>query len=286
MGVIGVAGGLLGMIGGHQAERRQYRNQREMMHQQYTNQLGLNRQGHDLQMDMWNKTNYGAQVQHMIDAGLNPALMYGSAGQGGTTGSQTGGSAAMGNTQQMQSMDLSNALLGAQIGKIDAETKEILGQTPEKEAVINELQTRKALQESNISLNAVQEKQVSAMANKLEADTNLTKKIQEMDYGGTLGKNISQNILDILTGNAGISGWDYLKIAAGITTLTYARSAKLVGKGASKVKQGIKNAKDKLKKQLNKVKKPKGNTKDYTRGHRMDQQDYMDIINSRRNTNR
>jgi hypothetical protein len=27
-------------------------------------------------MDMWNKTNYGAQVEHMKNAGLNPALMY------------------------------------------------------------------------------------------------------------------------------------------------------------------------------------------------------------------
>ena len=56
---------LLGMIGGHGQERRNYRNNRRLMELQHQNQMGLNRQGHDLQMDMWNKTNYGAQVEHM-----------------------------------------------------------------------------------------------------------------------------------------------------------------------------------------------------------------------------
>lgn len=115
-----VAGGVLGMIGGHQSERRNYRNNRKLMNQQYGNQRMLNQQGHDLQMDMWNKTNYGAQVDHMKEAGLNPALMYGSAGQGGTTGSQGGGSASMGSSQQGKVMDLQNALLGAQIKGIEA----------------------------------------------------------------------------------------------------------------------------------------------------------------------
>jgi hypothetical protein len=85
------------------------------MNHQYANQRLLNQQGHDLQMDMWNKTNYGAQVQHMKDAGLNPALMYGSAGQGGSTGSQSGGSASGGNAAGERVMDLNNALVGAEI---------------------------------------------------------------------------------------------------------------------------------------------------------------------------
>ena len=59
---------ILGMIGGHSQERRNYRNNRKLMELQHQNQMGLNRQGHDLQMDMWNKTNYGAQVEHMKNA--------------------------------------------------------------------------------------------------------------------------------------------------------------------------------------------------------------------------
>lgn len=46
-----------------------------------------------LQLDMWNKTSYPAQVAKMKEAGLNPALMYGSAGSGGTTGSISQGGA-------------------------------------------------------------------------------------------------------------------------------------------------------------------------------------------------
>jgi hypothetical protein len=114
------AGALIGMIGGHGQERRNYRNNRNLMELQHQNQMGLNRQGHDLQMDMWNKTNYGAQVEHMKNAGLNPALMYKGAGAGGTTGSQGGGSASMGSSQQGKVMDLQNALLGAQIDGIKA----------------------------------------------------------------------------------------------------------------------------------------------------------------------
>jgi len=111
---------VLGMIGGHSQERRNYRNNRKLMELQHQNQMGLNRQGHDLQMDMWNKTNYGAQVEHMKNAGLNPALMYKGAGAGGTTGSQGGGSASMGSSQQGRVMDMSNMLIGAQINKLNA----------------------------------------------------------------------------------------------------------------------------------------------------------------------
>ena len=118
-------GTLLGMIGGHQQERRNYRNNQNLMGLQNQYQRGLNQQGHDLQMDMWNKTNYGAQVGHMKDAGLNPALMYKGAGAGGTTGSQGGGSASMGSSQQGKVMDLQNMLVGAQIGKLKAETKNL-----------------------------------------------------------------------------------------------------------------------------------------------------------------
>jgi len=129
---------LLGMIGGHGQERRNYRNNRKLMELQHQNQMGLNRQGHDLQMDMWNKTNYGAQVEHMKNAGLNPALMYKGAGAGGTTGSQGGGSASMGNSQQGKVMDLSNALIGAQIEGLKAKaTKDLsdAGVNPSKKGL-------------------------------------------------------------------------------------------------------------------------------------------------------
>ena len=89
----GAAGGVVGAFMGIGQAQRQYHRQKKLNVQQYGHQRMLNQQGHDLQYDMWNKTNYKAQLEHMKAAGLNPALMYGSAGAPGTTGSQGGGSA-------------------------------------------------------------------------------------------------------------------------------------------------------------------------------------------------
>jgi hypothetical protein len=128
----------------HERDRRAMGNQRELMGLQYSNQKGLNEQqmrnqqrlnlqGHELQMDMWNKTNYEAQIAQMKKAGLNPALMYGMKGGGGTTtgsqsgGSASGGSASGGQAPNKQPMDIGNiiqaALAAAQIKNIEADTK-------------------------------------------------------------------------------------------------------------------------------------------------------------------
>ncbi len=125
---LGAAGGIIGMIGQDRRATKQHTRQKELMDIQNKNQQGLNKQGHDLQMDMWNKTNYGAQMGHMKEAGLNPGLMYGQSGAGGaTTGSQGGGSAASGSAAAP--MDIGNAvqagLMMAQTRKLDAETKNL-----------------------------------------------------------------------------------------------------------------------------------------------------------------
>jgi len=108
------------MLTGIGQAQRQYHRQKKLNVQQYGHQRMLNQQGHDLQMDMWNKTNYRAQMEHMKAAGLNPALMYGSAGAPGTTGSQTGGSAQGGAAAKESAMDMSNLMIGKQIEEADS----------------------------------------------------------------------------------------------------------------------------------------------------------------------
>lgn len=107
----GIGGAALGMLGGAIGAGSQHRRQKELMGIQDKYQRGLTKYGHDLQFDMWNKTNYKAQLEHMKAAGLNPALMYGSAGAPGTTGSQTGGGAAGGQAAAFNYMDMSNMML-------------------------------------------------------------------------------------------------------------------------------------------------------------------------------
>jgi len=145
-GMLGIGTTAVGGIYNEIGNARQNRQQREMMGLQYGNQRKLNQQGHRMQMDIWNKTNYGAQVDHMKEAGLNPALMYGSAGQGGQTGSQGGGSAGSGSAPKAPVMDMSNMLMDAQIENIkkDTQKKEVerqnlAGETPESEARIDKL---------------------------------------------------------------------------------------------------------------------------------------------------
>ena len=199
--VYGGASQLLGMFGGHHAERRNYRNNRNLMGLQNQYQRGLNQQGHDLQMDMWNKTNYGAQVEHMKNAGLNPALMYKGAGAGGTTGSQSGGSASMGSSQAGKVMDLSNALIGAQINKLEASAEK-----DRSDANVNP---------SKIGLNEQAIAESISRVNNIDKDTELKaqKKLESISQEAlnTVKKDLEQLKLDKgLTGNALIDGFKTL----------------------------------------------------------------------------
>lgn len=99
---IGGVAGLLGMIGQKRREKRQMENQQKLMEVQLGHQQQLNQQQYDLQKQMWEETSYPAQIAMMKKAGLNPALMYGSAGSGGTTGSVGGGSASGGQASMSQ----------------------------------------------------------------------------------------------------------------------------------------------------------------------------------------
>jgi hypothetical protein len=112
--------GVLQMIGQRRRERRAMENEVRLMNIHQQHQLALNRHGQQLQQETWERTNYPAQVKMLQEAGMNPALLYGKGGSGGVTGSQGGGSAAMGHApgvQPMPTMDL------AQIAKLKSEIK-------------------------------------------------------------------------------------------------------------------------------------------------------------------
>jgi len=237
MSLLGTALG--GMID-NQRNRRAYEQEKNLMGIQQQNQYALNRQGHDLQMDMWNKTNYGAQVKHMKDAGLNPALMYKGAGAGGTTGSQTGGGAGGGSAPMPKQMNIGNMLIGAQIKdllagakKKEEEAKKISGpDTGLTEQQTSESKQKEALGLAQTKLTTKQLDEVQARVDKLVADTELTNRIKNMDYGGKFGKNYMENARMIFRGELDLE--TYIGAVTGIAGLTTLRSSKMLGKLGSK----------------------------------------------------
>ena len=95
------------------------------------------------QLRMWHDTNYGAQMEEIKKAGLNPALLYGTSGSGGSTigngagaGTVSAGEAPKGGNEilelrqqgiQMQLMEQQRALLEAQTNKTNVEATKIGG---------------------------------------------------------------------------------------------------------------------------------------------------------------
>lgn len=98
--------------------------QRRAATKQFERQKELQEHAGETQMDIWNRTNYGAQVEHMKAAGLNPALMYGmGGGAGGSTGSVSTGQASQQNVMDIGAAVAQNRLTQAQVENLEAQTE-------------------------------------------------------------------------------------------------------------------------------------------------------------------
>ena len=136
------AGGILGLALGPINDHRQYRQQEKLQALQIAGMKEMADYNYNKQLDMWNATNVGAQVDHYKKAGMNPALIYGMKGGGGvTTGSPGGGpsgaQAPQGGReiQELMGMGLQLGMMKAQIEKTKAETKNIETDTAKKGGV-------------------------------------------------------------------------------------------------------------------------------------------------------
>lgn len=127
MAILDIAGAIAGPVAGIAqnvfgiGEKRQ--DKRQISQQEKLNELNSK-----TQMEMWNKTGYGAQKNQMEEAGINPALMYGMGGGGGQSVGGGAAQAATGaaNTQASTGMGMSIAQMGmmaAQKANIEADTK-------------------------------------------------------------------------------------------------------------------------------------------------------------------
>lgn len=123
----------MGLLLGNYNDRRQRMQQDKLQQMQEAGNKRMMDYQQQLQYDMWLKTNYGAQKAQMQKAGLNPALMYGMGGGGGSTtgstsGGVTGGVAPSGGNEVLSTVGMGmqlraqTELLRAQKENIEADT--------------------------------------------------------------------------------------------------------------------------------------------------------------------
>lgn len=189
-GIIGGVTGIIGMMGNRRRETRARKNQEILMAQQMKNQQQLNEEGHQQQKDMWDYTNYGNQMKHLKDAGLNAGLLYGQSGGGGTTaGGQVGGTAAGGSAPSpaYASMDMAAqmamasqiALTVAQTKKTEAEAEKIAGaDTDNVKANTNLTNINAGIQEMR---KMYSEREISAQVNMLEQELDMKQRQNLID---------------------------------------------------------------------------------------------------------
>jgi len=260
----------------------QNKYQRGLMDDQYKYNRKMLRYGKDLDYEMWLKTNYGAQVDQLKQAGLNPGLMYGMSGGGGvTTGSQTGQGVSQGQASMMAPMDVASLMkLKAEIENINSQTgvneateKDIRETLPgditklDEEAnnlvaSTNELGSREMLNianeglaKANMKVAGKQEQKIDAEILKIVKDKELVQKIITMDYSEEYGRNQMLNLIKMMNltpdegGGLGLDDAGKLAVVAGSI---YLLRANLTRTG---LKQGYNAVKGKLNQAWNWVKR-------------------------------
>lgn len=194
----GIVNGVMGLFGGQKrAEQRQFEREKELMGLQHEYNMQAAAKGQEYAKEMnainfeqqnqmfdkqaeWNSAKQ--QKERLKEAGLNPALMYGIGGEGGSSVSSGGGTGSgvqgVGNpgTQavmmglQAKSIESQIALNNAQASKINAETEKTEKETTkvgaETESVwsgIELLKTKTSSEEARIKLTNMQTELTEAM---------------------------------------------------------------------------------------------------------------------------
>ncbi|AXH74111.1 MAG: DNA pilot protein [Microviridae sp.] len=121
------------------------------MDQQVNAQKDLGKFNQGLAIDTWEKTNYPAQRRQMEKAGLNVGLMYGSAGQGGTTqGGSAGNSVTPIHTGMGMQAGMQMQQTKAQIDLLKAETAKTQAETPKVGAEQKNIETQTTATAQNV----------------------------------------------------------------------------------------------------------------------------------------
>nr|WAE43688.1 MAG: DNA pilot protein [Microviridae sp.] len=140
--IVGEGVGLL-FAGANNSNQLNQQNALDQLQLQYNEEQTAYNYGQQLQL--WQETNYPAQVQELQEAGLNPALLYGKGGGGGATvGSPssniTGAQAPTTSIGQTAGLAIQSQEAQADINLKNAEAANLEAQTPQ-EAGLMQAQT-------------------------------------------------------------------------------------------------------------------------------------------------
>lgn len=222
-----IAGPAIGAVAGglmqDNQRQKQLAQQQKLMDMQKKGAMELSKYNQDLQMDMWNRTNVGAQIEHYKKAGMNPALMYGMGGGGGTTTGSGGGgmpsvataenpSAGVAQQMGMAMMKSQLDLMQAQAKKTNVEADKIAGVDTEniKADTENKILTKVITDLTGKEMKDVYERvkapnrpiEAKTWQNELEAKQAIATTIYEMWENGKLTEKSLGEVEQVLLNNA------------------------------------------------------------------------------------
>lgn len=135
-GANALSGGIMGLALGGVQNKQNYdqANRLGRLNNTLAKEMGLF--NYEQQMKMWEATNYKAQVEQLKKAGLNPGLLYGHSGPGGTTGAAPASSSGApsvhgGDISGMMGMGLQ---MKQQAELLKAQTENVKADTAQKQA--------------------------------------------------------------------------------------------------------------------------------------------------------
>lgn len=191
----GIIGGGLGLLGGLFGGGSSTKDQERLMEKAWEYEkkgMGMQYQygqaaanaAQQRNMEMWNQTNYGAQRQHMEDAGLSVGLMYGGGGQGAVSqgGQATQPSGPTSNpvamALQYQQIEQQNAAIKSQTMLNQAEAAKALAEA-KKTGGVDTRKTETEIKWQEIENRIQESREQIASSNIEEAQANAKKAVEE-----------------------------------------------------------------------------------------------------------
>lgn len=117
------AGSIFGSLMGDKMQQDQFGNQLTLMKKQHEYNEASANAAQERAYEMWEKTNYAAQIEQMKKANLSPGLMYGQAGAGGGTASGAQGQGTSQPTDRSIEMKLKGQEMGLQLANLASQIK-------------------------------------------------------------------------------------------------------------------------------------------------------------------